>query len=90
MSREAATILTQGAFLRGLREFRQEGLAWWIGGDLEKVGDLRVECDTDRLSDYLEEEEKKKAKFKKRTVLGRVFVSECKEQMRRARCKKKC
>jgi predicted acetyltransferase len=23
------------SFLRGLREFRQEGLPWWVGGDLE-------------------------------------------------------
>ena len=23
------------SFLRGLREFRAEGLAWWLGGDLE-------------------------------------------------------
>jgi len=23
------------SFLRGLREFQQEGLSWWIGGDLE-------------------------------------------------------
>ena len=23
------------SFLRGLREFRHEGLPWWIGGDLE-------------------------------------------------------
>jgi predicted acetyltransferase len=25
------------SFLRGLREFRQEGLPWWVGGDLETV-----------------------------------------------------
>ncbi len=25
------------SFLRGLREFRHEGLPWWIGGDLETV-----------------------------------------------------
>ncbi|WP_437825943.1 GNAT family N-acetyltransferase [Sorangium sp. So ce1153] len=24
-------------FLRGLREFRREGLPWWVGGDLETV-----------------------------------------------------
>jgi predicted acetyltransferase len=23
------------SFLRGLREFQQEGLSWWVGGDLE-------------------------------------------------------
>ena len=25
------------SFLRGLREFRDEGLPWWVGGDLEGV-----------------------------------------------------
>ena len=25
------------SFVRGLREFRNEGLPWWIGGDLEAV-----------------------------------------------------
>ena len=25
----------QESFLRGLREFRHEGLSWWVGGDLE-------------------------------------------------------
>ena len=25
------------SFLRGLREFRHEGLPWWVGGDLETV-----------------------------------------------------
>jgi predicted acetyltransferase len=25
------------SFLRGLREFRHEGLPWWLGGDLETV-----------------------------------------------------
>ena len=27
------------SFLRGLREFRDEGLPWWIGGELETVED---------------------------------------------------
>jgi predicted acetyltransferase len=25
------------SFLRGLREFRAEGLSWWLGGDVEKA-----------------------------------------------------
>lgn len=25
----------QESFLRGLREFRHEGLPWWLGGDIE-------------------------------------------------------
>ena len=31
------------SFLRGLREFRHEGLPWWVGGDLE-TADIVTAC----------------------------------------------
>jgi predicted acetyltransferase len=31
----ASTESCRESFLRGLREFRREGLPWWVGGDLE-------------------------------------------------------
>jgi predicted acetyltransferase len=33
----APTERCRESFLRGLREFRHEGLSWWVGGELETV-----------------------------------------------------